>query len=268
MNAIFRELERHEQRVLGALRLVDAVSGQAIDRRFEIRSAEPGHLRLVRNLSGRYVIHSWQALAAHAVAFAQPPPSPTVGSESLHLIVRDPLGQYLSRSVRLDLPRDPAPVNAPLPASLFQAAEVPMFPAANAAVGLNWCELRVSVSDGASGDALGGALVRVLREGQLMASGLSDWRGEAFVPVVGVPVQTFSEDAEAIVVSEIEVRVELYFDPATGSRTGSAQVAQGRPPAVLPSVDPDALALRSPVVTTTRVASGRRQALAIQAVLP
>lgn len=234
----FRELERHEDRVLGALQLVDAGTGASIDRSFDVRVLGPGQATLVRNRSGLYVIRHWSELAAHALPFDAPPLTPDVGAQALRLSISDPLGQYLPRIATLRLPRDPA---ANAPDSLFQPALVPLYPAASAATGANWALLRVTLTETGSGDALGGALLRVRRNGEVLARGLSDWRGEALIPVVGVPVTTFSDDQNAVVVSEIEVSLEAVFDAATGLRTPIAAVRAGRAPAVLPQVDPVAL---------------------------
>jgi len=74
-----------------------------------------------------------------------------------------------------------------------------------------------------------------------MARGLTDWRGEALVPVIGVPVTTFSEDTEAVVITEISAIVEAAFDPAVGSRTAIARMRAGHPPETLPVVNPGLL---------------------------
>src|SRR5262249_60336748 len=111
----------------------------------------------------------------------------------------------------------------------------------SAPVGVNWAVLRVNVTEPNTGDALGGALLRVRSNGTVLARGLTDWRGEALVPVVGVPVTTFSEDAHAVVISEIAVSLEAAFAPGAGIRTPVAQVRAGRAPATLPVVDPLAL---------------------------
>lgn len=234
------ELERLEWRVLGALRPVDATTGATV--RGPLRVAGDG-ARIVRNRSGLYVIHAWPPLAAHAAAFEAPPPLPAAGSERLALSLDDPAGRYLPRLAALALPRNPQGAGAD---SLFAAVAVALYPAATATLGTNWCALRVSLSDSASGDALGGALLRVLVSTQVggpqvLARGLSDWRGEALVAVAGVPVTTWSEDADAVVATHVAATLEAVFDPATGTRTPLAAVRAGRAPARLPRVDPDAL---------------------------
>jgi len=123
--------ERVERRVLGALRLVDATTLVPIDDPLIVSA--PG-ARLLRNRSGLYVIHSWTRLPTHEDAFDAPPAAPAVGSASLVLDVRDPAGKYLGRRIAIALPRDPTPANVEQSGSLFRAVEVPMYPAASAAV--------------------------------------------------------------------------------------------------------------------------------------
>lgn len=233
------EVERIESRVLGAVRVVDASTGAPLDRSIEMLVVEGG-ARVLRNRSGLYVIHDWVALAAHAAAFSQPPDAPPLGSQLLELRLADHAGEYLPRSVSIALPRDPDPAQAGEANSLFQPIEVALYPSPVAAVGGNWSVLRASVVDD-SGAALGGALLRVRRGDAVLARGLSDWRGEALLPVVGVPVTTFSDDEDAVVVDEIDVVLDAFFDVTAGLRTPAADVATGREPAQLPTVDPEAL---------------------------
>lgn len=255
MTRAFREIERNDQRVLGALALVDAGTGAPIDRALELRVPGPGRAVLVRNASGLVVIRDWSELPAHAAAFDAPPDAPAP-RPVLRLAVRDPLGQYLPRIASIVLPRDPAPALAVQAESLFQPLRVPMYPSASAATGSNWSLLRVSLQESARGDALGGALLRVRRNGEVLARGFTDARGEGLVAVVGVPVTTFSDDETAVVVSQIDVVLEAVFDPATGLRTprGVASVA-------VPWVDPVELEARAdslPRVSTTLFIAARR----------
>lgn len=241
--AALHELERVEWRVLGALRPVDGVTGMPLGRDGPaLRIAGEG-ARIVRNRSGLYVIREWAALAAHGASFAQPPAAPAPGARTLELAVDDPSGRWLPRLVRVGLPRGPDPAAA-AEDSLFSPVALPLYPAPAAELGTNWCALRLSVSDAADGAALGGALLRVVAGGAVLARGLSDWRGEALVPVAGVPVTTWSEDEDAVVVSTLAAVVEAVFDPARGSRTARAAVAAGRAPARPPRVDPDDLERR------------------------
>lgn len=240
-----RELERSEWRALGAVRFIDAITRAPVDA--PLRVEAPGAL-IRRNRSGLFVIHRWQALAAHEPAFQAPPTQPAVGSQTLRLVVDDPQGAYLPLAVSLRLPRNPAAG----PDALFQPESVPLYPSSAARLGANWATVRATVTETRSGDALGGALVRILARDQVLARGLSDWRGEALVPVAGVPVTTFSEDEEAVVISEIGVTVEAVFDPAAGRRTPIAAVRSGTAPASLPLVDPASVEARLATLPRSR----------------
>lgn len=269
MTLLIREIERVESRVLGALRCVDASTRAAIDVPLQVQVAGA---RMRRNKSGLYVIVQVDALASHGAAFQAPPPLPALASVALSATVRDPSGRYLPRIAALALPRDPDPNHAAQADSLFRPIEVAMFPASAAPLGANWSVLRASVRHDTSGDALGGALLIVTSNGNVLARGLSDWRGEALVPVVGVPVTTFSDDPDAVVVSEITVQVQVVFDPARGTRVPATLVQAGRAPAVLPLVDPDVLQANAAGLPNASVArairTGRAETLSFPLALP
>lgn len=240
------EHERLEWRVLGALRPVDGTTGMAL--RGTLEASGIG-ARIARNRSGLYVIHEWSRLATHAAAFAAPPALPAPGSEQLEITLRDPGGRYLPRLATIALPRDPQAAGAD---SLFVAVDIPLYPSAAAALGTNWAAVRASITVNADGAALGGALLRVVAGGVVIARGMSDWRGEALVPVVGVPITTWSEDENAVVVSSIAATVEVYFDAALGTRTPMVDVRAGRPPATTPLVDPADIETRRAALATTQ----------------
>ena len=267
MNA-FIELERVEFRVLGALRCLDAVTGTPIERAM---SVEAQGTRIVRNRSGLYVLIEAPGFDDYNASFPAPPATPAVGSVAFPVTVSDPLGAYLPRSASISLPRDPDPANAGSDTSLFRPIELPMLPSPAGAVATNWAVLRISVTAN-NGDCLGGALIRVLRNGSVLARGLSDWRGEALVPVAGVPVTTFSEDANAVVITEIEVTLQAVFDAASGLRTPAANVAAGSTPPQLPVVDPTALEAAVNTLPAVQqqlmIAARREQALSLVIDLP
>lgn len=269
MTLLLRELERVERRVLGALRCIDAGTRVQIDTPLQVRIAGA---RVQRNRSGLYVIAQADALAAHEWAFDAPPVTPALESVLLHVSVDDLGGRYLPRRADIRLPRDPARTSAGLPGPLFHAIELPLFPAAGAPVGANWAVLRASVRAQANDDALGGALLLVRANSQVLARALTDWRGEALLGVAGVPVTTWSDDPHVVVVSEIAAQLEWVFDPAAGTRVPAADVLAGRAPAVLPLVDPDALeANRLTLPHATRsvtLAAGRSQSLSLALALP
>ncbi len=242
----FHELERLEWRVLGALRPVDGTTGMGLRSPLEVSGAGA---RIARNRSGLYVIHEWSRLASHASAFEEPPGLPAPGSERLEVALRDPVGRYLPRLASIALPRDPQAAGAD---SLFVPVEIPLYPSAASGLGTNWTAVRASVTDNAGGAALGGALLRVVAGGAVLARGMSDWRGEALVPVVGVPVTTWSEDEDAVVVTSIAATIEVYFDPALGTRTPIEDVRAGRSPSATTLVDPADLETRRATLPTTQ----------------
>jgi hypothetical protein len=235
---LLRELERVESRVLGALRFVDAPTGAPLRAPLTLRALD-GRVRFVRNGGGDWVVAAWSELPDHEAAFAAPPGTPAIGSRALRIEVADPTGVHLARRVALALPRDPDPEHASDPTSLFRPLEVPLYPSPRASTGANWGVLRVTLREG-RGDALGGALLLVRRNGSVLGRGVTDGRGEALVALPGVPMVTFGEDEEAVVVTSIAVSLQAVFDPAAGTRMPTSTLAAGRP-APTPVVDPEAL---------------------------
>lgn len=269
MSLVVRELEHVDTRVLGALRCVDASTRAAVDVPLQVRIAGA---RVRRNRSGLYVITEADLLAAHEAAFDAPPALPAIGSVALSATLVDPSGGYLPRIAALAMPRDPAPDHASEADSLFRPIEIAMYPASTAPVGANWAVLRVTLRESASGDALGGALLVVRSGTQVVARGLSDWRGEALVPVPGVPVTTWSEAQDAVIVSETAAQLEVVFDPATGLRHAAEAVRAGRAPASLPQVDPERLEADSAGLPNATVdlqlRAGRSQTVSLALALP
>lgn len=275
MTLLIRELERIDTRVLGALRCIDAATRVQVATPLEVRIAGA---TVRRNRSGLYVIVRAEApltLAAHEGAFDNAPGTPTVGDVTLSVTVTDPAGRYLPRRAALALPRDPQPANAASPESLFRPVELPLYPSAIAPTGMNWSVLRLSVHETGSLDALGGALLLARAGGNVLARALTDWRGEALLPVPGVPVTTWSDDPDEVVVTELAARVEWCFDPApgaAGTRTPATLVRAGRAPAVLPLVDPDDLESRAAALPNATLdvalAAGRSQSFSLPLALP
>lgn len=269
MSLVIRELERVEMRVLGALRFIDAGTLVPIAQALEVQV--PG-ARLRRNRGGLYVIVHADDLAAHEAVFDTPPDQPALGAVNLRATVRDPGGRYLPRLAAIALPRDATPAHADQAGSLFRPVDVPLYPASGAPTGMNWAVLRIALHEEASGDALGGALLLARANGQVLGRALTDWRGEALLPVLGVPVTTWSDDPAAVIVSELAAQLEWVFDPAGGTRTPIAEVRAGRAPATLPLVDPDALEAQRAALPhgaqAIALMAGRSQTLSLPLALP
>ncbi len=265
---VWRELERSEQRVLAALRCVDATTGATIGRALHLQGERA---RVLRNRSGLYVLTQVQGLEAVEASFALqpalegPPPAP------LQLALTDPAGQYLPRWLSLPLPRQADPSRAAQAGSLFQSVDVPMYPAASAPTAHHWSVLRLTVSERSSKDLLGGALVLARQGSQVLARALSDGRGEVLLAVPGVPVTTWSTQPGEVVVDHITAQLMLVFDPGTGTRLPAALLGD-TPQLPQPRVDPDDLErLRNSLprsTATVRLSAGQTQTLAMSLNLP
>lgn len=214
--------ERMDQRVLGAIRLTDRVTKTPITRPLKLISAKA---TVVRNASGLYVVTAAQRLERHIDAFDKPPVTPALFSRLYRFEIIDPLGLYLPRLFDLALPRDPDRDHADQSGSLFTPVDVALYPASTAALAQNWSSLRVSVARASNHAPVRGALLRVLAvaDDTLLASGLSDERGEALVIVPGVPLTKFADAADAeegedeppVVVNTLPVRLELSLGSTT-----------------------------------------------------
>lgn len=235
-------LEHLDRRVLGAARIVDATTGRPVAGPVTVESAA----RLLRNRSGHIIIVNAPGLAEHAASFSAPPSTPPLGSEAIELTLRDPSRRYLARRRTIQLPRDPDPAHADQANSLFRVIDVPLYPAPAAPPAAGWALIRATVTRTGSSEGLPGALIRVTRtsDGEHLASGLSDDRGEALVAVAGIPITTWDAGTESVLVSETDVTLQTIVDPAVSglpdpddlearrgslpSSTTAAQLASGR----------------------------------------
>jgi len=269
MSAVWEAIEHDIRRVLGAIECVDGSTGARIGEPLQLHA--PG-ARFVRNVSGLHALVSWTPLAAHADAFAAPPAAPAIGSQALDVRITDPSGRYMPRDARMLLPRDPNPLNAASVDSLFRPQRVPMMRSATAPLGHNWSTLFINVSAG-NGDALGGALIEVFDAAAAsIARGVSDWRGECVLPVVGIPVTTWGDGEDAVVVDQVPATVRVRWPGTVGTRVAQDLVAAGRPPSRLPIIDPDNLpAVPAPIAGTPidiQLTAGRAQSLRVVLAVP
>jgi hypothetical protein len=262
-----REWEHTDTRVLAALRCVDASTGLPIEAGVSVSA--PG-ARWLRKPGGLFVLMHLPALQAHTEAFAQPPALPAVGSLPLEVTVQVASGQWLPRTVTLNLPRNPNPAQPLAADSLFHPVPVLLYPSPAAPVGANWAVLRVTLVDAANGDALGGALLRVQDQGQVLARGMTDERGQALLAVPGVPRSTWGEDV--VLAQELQATVQAVFDPAQGTRRSATEVAARTAPAQPPLPNPDALErdrARLPnTVIPVALMAGREQRLPLSLAFP
>lgn len=209
--------ETVERRILGALRFVDAVTGQRVLNGLAVTL--PEGMRGVRNLQGLFVITAAPGQHAATASLVQPAYDPA-DAHRVEVTVRDPSGAYLDRRVGIEMPRDPRPANAAHASSVFRPVDVRLFPSPTARPAPGWATIRASVAGSGDGPPLGGALVRVRRagDGALLSSGLADPRGEALVAVPGIPVTTWNPGPGHVVATSVDVTLDVVWDPAAAGR--------------------------------------------------
>lgn len=222
--------ERFDRRYFGAVLFVDSVTKNSVRQSFNIHAKG---MRFMINRSYLHVICDVDGLEDHTHSFDSPPAQPFLLSKIFDVTITDPLQKYLPRIKRIELPRNPHPNSDD---SIFKPIKVSMFCAPSGNLNPNWSVVRASVSVlGANGDdpeqPLKGSLLRIIREedGKLIASGLSDDRGEALIIVPGIPFHNFVTDTEEpdddnefdhdnwmasgdVVEKETAVRLEIVVD--------------------------------------------------------
>ena len=228
-------IERVEQRVLGALQLLDRATQTPVTRPLQVSSDTA---TLVRNRRGLFVITRADGLDNHARAFQEPPADPALEASEHLLEITDLQNRYLPRLLILRLPRDPDPDNVGNDNSLFTPRDVVMYPASTARLSHNWSTVRATVTQGAT-TPVQGALIRIVdpADETLLASGISDQRGESLVIIPGVPVTKFAngdedtdgrrgrgrrdrdddndDDEPPVVVNTLPVRLEVSHSAST-----------------------------------------------------
>lgn len=207
--------DRSERRVLGAVRFLDATTALPVPSALRV---EAEGVQVKRNRRGLYVIWSAPGLDAHTTVFAEPPSSPAIGSVAVELKVIDPSGQFLPRRCTVRLPLDPDPKKSDEPRSLFGFQDFELFPSTAARLAPGWAVIRATVKEQGTNNRLPWSLIRVRRgsDSKQLARAQSDARGEALVAVAGIPVTTWENGAGPVLSSEVEVVVEVLFDPALG----------------------------------------------------
>jgi hypothetical protein len=208
--------ERLDNRVLGALRWIDGVTGTPIDRPLP---ASCDGLSLLNNRSNLCVILAAQGLGDYGGAYdpntLSPAQKPADKTLSFATLVQDPLGDYLPRLVTVQLPRPLTPQGTP--DSTFDPLDVVLLPSPvrNAAAG--WARLRLSATR-ADGSPFANVLFRVQRSSApqtLLGRGLSDARGEALVLIPGLKLFEPGQAPNEVVTSETEVSIQAFEPPGT-----------------------------------------------------
>lgn len=182
--------ETVDRRYFGAVRFVNNATGSVVRRPMNINA--PG-LRFIINLSQLHVITHAEGLENHLYAFKQAPDQPPAHSKEFHMTITDPLKAYLPRKKTIELPRNPLSDDDD---NVFEAIDISLYSASASRLSSNWSIIRASVYDVKDMDQeipVRGALLRIIKEdgNKLIASGLSDQRGEALIIVPGIPITNF-----------------------------------------------------------------------------
>lgn len=213
--------ERHDRRVLGAIRWIDAVTRSPIA--LPLVTLSPA-LRFTRNLSGLTVVTHANGLESYLRTFDLDdlPESDEVANLSLsrEAEVHDPSGTYLPTRFTLTLPRDASPALLPpdhhRPAnSLFTPVDIALLPSPRARLVPGCAEVRVLIRDG-EGEPIPNALARVVSEAddEVLGCGLADARGEALVAIPGLKHFAPGETEDEVVSVVTEARLEIIHPPA------------------------------------------------------
>lgn len=214
-------LDRLVIRTLGGIRPVDHVTGLPPVRATQGFLIESPELRFALTRGGIWHIRSAPGFEAYTRAFD---PVPAPAAAEFTFTISDPAGQFLPVAGRINLPRDAAPgavanrVDTPLDVAL------PSAPGRRVATG--WTPLRVSVTDQA-GAGLRGALIVATdtAAGAEIGWGLTDPRGEALLPLAGIPLLRVvapdpgdpppdPEDPPELTTAVTPVALAVTYDPA------------------------------------------------------
>lgn len=212
--------ERLENRIVGAIRWIDAISRAPVSLPLAPSSDE---MRFQRNLGGLTIVSHADGLEAHENAFDLDDLSDdnAIDPGSLEFAgqVLDPTGTYLPRKFTVALPRDPSPEligsdkHRP-PNSLFTPIDVELLPSPSARIPAGWAQVRVLVRN-ADGTPIPNAIARVVANegGNMLGIGQADSRGEVLVAIAGLKHFAPGETEDEVVSVETPARLEILLPP-------------------------------------------------------
>jgi hypothetical protein len=237
-----------QQNVLGALRLVDAVTGVTVSDTARVVAPD---LTLLRKRNGDFLVMAAEGL------------TPAAGRD-YPIDVRPASAAYAPRRRVLHLPRDSDPANMAHADSLFQPALIALLPAPSYPTGANFALLRVTVRRSTDQARVGNALVRLTSGRPDVPDGraLTDAAGEALVVIAGVPLA--SPGPGATVVDDIGANIDALVDPTIATFAADSDLDAARAAARLQTTgfpDPDDIEVRlaatAPAPTPVRLSAGR-----------
>ncbi len=243
-------VEAVDRRVLGGFRCVDSLAGKTVTDQLAVTSSG---LTVRPNRAGIWVVFNAPGLALPADDFLAGGPWPA--PQPFLIQVRDLAGRYLPRQATLPLPATlPPSLGAN---SLFSPQVVTLFAGPAMTAGANWATLHISAVHTQTGQGLPYAIVqaKAASDGTVLATGMTDSRGEALIAIPGLGVRASDSSAGAVMQALTMVTAEVFFDPSV----------LARPTAWLPDPDQQLLHLNDPSVfnatQTAQLGSGISQPL-------
>jgi hypothetical protein len=191
-----------DRRVLGGIVFLDAITQASIVGPLSVTSAD---LTLRPNRSGTYAIFNAPGFGDLTTAFA-PTPADWRGPQSFEITVTDPSVRYIARRKHVSAPQPLSAVFTPQPVYLYPGPAMPVAP--------NWAVVRASVTANDS-RPLPWAILKVVRNdnSSVIATGMTDARGEGLLAVMGLGVQVSTTSGSVTEVTT-PVTIRAWFDPS------------------------------------------------------
>jgi hypothetical protein len=209
-------LDRIDRRALGAIRLVDGVTGATLTGAYAV-TAEGLELR--RNRLGLHVIFRAEGLAAHAAAFDAPPAAPAAESLPFTVTVTDPARVFLPAAQEIRLPRRFDLADGVR--DLLEPIDIVLASGPARALPLGWAAMAVHLRDTILRPIRGG-LVEVVPQtgGARLGWGITNERGDVLIPVPGLPLlravpgDPGDPDDDTVASAETPASLRAVVDPA------------------------------------------------------
>lgn len=207
--------ESVDRRVLGAIRCVDAITGDSIA---EMMSVTSSQLDLRANRRAIYVIFNAPGLNPRTWQFD--PVLPWPGPTTFEISIQDPSRRYLPRRAQVKAPQ-PLPPSAD-PLLVFNPQPVSLFPSPAAPVSPNWAVIYISVVKSGATPPVGlpWSVVQVARSDNkaVLATTVADKRGEAILAIPGLGPEISDSASGAVTQPTVAVTVAAWFDPTVLSQ--------------------------------------------------
>lgn len=193
-------MESVDRRVLGGFVLVDAITNNSIPSPLTVTSTQ---LQLKANHSGVYAIFNGPGFSPLTNEFI--PTGTWPSPQDFEITVIDPSLRYLARRAQIQAPQKLVGTFAP--------QQVSLYPSPSSTIEPNWAVVRASVTSNA-GAPLPWSFVEVLlSDNSVIATGVTDARGEALLAVMGLGIQVTSHATDPVTEATTNVTVQAWFDP-------------------------------------------------------